>query len=129
MTFAGSTGDQQSRGAVVQALRRRSRQLDAALSDALDSQFTAASLARYSFPGRITEVGVERLCIAAPVEAVPATGPQYTVLRMDAVEDAWARDLEMLYNGRPAPSTGGSAALARQSRSAVRPMPFSTRQE
>src|SRR5215471_18108504 len=29
--------------------------LDVALSDALDSQFTAASLVRYSFPGRITE--------------------------------------------------------------------------
>jgi hypothetical protein len=61
----------------------------------LDSQFTAASLVRYSFPGRITEVGVEGLRIAAPVEGVPTPGPQYTVLRMDAVEDAWARDLEI----------------------------------
>jgi hypothetical protein len=69
--------------------------LDAALSDALDSHLTAASLVRYSFPGRITEVGVEGLRIAAPVEGVPTPGPQYTVLRMDAVEDAWVRDLEI----------------------------------
>ena len=69
--------------------------LDAPLSDALDSQFTAASLVRYSFPGRITEVGVEGLRIEAPFEDVPITGPQYTALRMDAVEDGWARDLDI----------------------------------
>ena len=69
--------------------------LDVPLSDALDSKFTAASLVRYSFPGRITEVGVEGLRIAAPFEDVPVTEPQYTALRMDAVEDGWARDLEI----------------------------------
>jgi hypothetical protein len=65
------------------------------LSDALDSRFTAASLVRYSFPGRITEVGVEGLRIVAPFEDVPITGPQFAALRMDAVEDGWARDLEI----------------------------------
>ena len=69
--------------------------LDVPLSDALDSRFAAASLVRYTFPGRITEVGVEGLRIEAPFEDVPITEPQYTVLRMDAVEDAWARDLEI----------------------------------
>jgi hypothetical protein len=69
--------------------------LDVPLSDALDSQFTAASLIRYSFPGRITEVGLEGLRIEAPFEDVPITGPQYTALRMDAVEDGWARDLDI----------------------------------
>jgi hypothetical protein len=60
--------------------------LDVPLSDALDSKFTAASLVRYSFPGRITEVGVEGLRIAAPFA---------DALHMDAVEDGWARDLEI----------------------------------
>jgi hypothetical protein len=69
--------------------------LDVPLSDALDSHFTAASLVRYSFPERITEVGVEELRIVAPFEDVPITEPQYTVLRMDAVEDGWVRDLEI----------------------------------
>jgi hypothetical protein len=69
--------------------------LDVPLSDSLDSQFTAASLARYSFPGRITEVGVEGLHIVAPFEEAPITEPQYSALRMDAVEDGWARDLEI----------------------------------
>jgi hypothetical protein len=69
--------------------------LDVPLSDALDSRFTAASLVRYSFPGRITEVGVEGLRIVAPFADVPITEPQYTALRMDNVEDGWARDLEI----------------------------------
>ena len=69
--------------------------LDVPLSDALDSQFTAASLVRYSFPGRITEVGVEGLRIVAPFEDLPITQPQYTALCMDAVEDGWVRDLEI----------------------------------
>src|SRR4029077_11185758 len=69
--------------------------LDVRLSAALGSRYTAASPAHYSFPGRITEVGVEGLRIEAPFEDVPITEPQYTALRMDAVEDAWARDLEI----------------------------------
>jgi hypothetical protein len=69
--------------------------LDVPLSDALDSRFAAASLVRYSFPGRITEVGVEGLRISAPFEDIPATQSQYTVVRFDAVEDGWARDLDI----------------------------------
>ena len=69
--------------------------LDVPLSDALDSQFTAASLVRYSYPGRIGEVGVEGLRIVAPFADVPITAPQYTALSIDAVEDAWVRDVEI----------------------------------
>jgi hypothetical protein len=67
--------------------------LDAPLSDALDSQYGAAYLVRYSFPGRISETGVEGLRIVAPIAV--SGEPQYTALRLDAVEDAWARDLEI----------------------------------
>jgi hypothetical protein len=69
--------------------------LDVPLSDALDAKFTAANLVHYSFPGRITEVGVEGLRIVAPFEDIPISGPQFAALRMDAVEDAWARDIEI----------------------------------
>jgi hypothetical protein len=68
--------------------------LDVPLSDALDSRLAPASLVRYSFPGRITEVGVEGLRIAA-VQQPPIDEPQCEALRMDAVEDGWARDLEI----------------------------------
>ena len=80
---------------VVESVEGDRVTLDVPLSDALDSQFTAASLVRYSFPGRITEAGVEGLRITAPFEDVPITGPQYAALLMEAVEDGWARDLDI----------------------------------
>jgi len=80
---------------VVDSVKGDKVWVDVPLSDALDAQFAAASLVRYSFAGRITEVGVEGLRIVAPFEDVPAGQPQYTALRMDAVEDGWARDLEI----------------------------------
>jgi hypothetical protein len=80
---------------VVESVEGDRITLDVPLSDSLDSQFTAASLVRYSFPGRITEVGVEGLQIVAPFEEAPISVPQYSALRMDAVEDGWARDLEI----------------------------------
>jgi hypothetical protein len=69
--------------------------LDVPLSDSLDAKYTAATLAHYSFPGRITEVGVEGLKIIAPFDDVPITGPQFTALHIDAAEDAWARDIDI----------------------------------
>jgi hypothetical protein len=68
--------------------------LDVPLSDALDSRFAVASLVRYSFPGRITEVGVEGLRVTAAFDAPGAQTP-YATVRMDAVEDGWVRDLEI----------------------------------
>jgi hypothetical protein len=70
--------------------------LDVPLSEALDSQFTTASLVGYSFSGRITEAGVEGLRITAAFDDSASAPLQTTaVLRMDAVEDGWARDLEI----------------------------------
>jgi hypothetical protein len=69
--------------------------LDVPLSDALDSKLTAASLVRYSFPGRIAEVGVEGLRIAAASEDTAISGPQHAALEVDGVDDAWVRDLEI----------------------------------
>jgi len=69
--------------------------LDVPLSDALDSKVTAASLVRYKFPGRISEVGVAGLRIVASFEDAAISGPDYAALHLDAVEDAWVRDLEI----------------------------------
>ena len=69
--------------------------LDVPLSDALDAKLTSASLVHYSFSGRIAEVGVEGLRIEAQFEDAPIGEPQYGALRMDAVEDGWARDLDI----------------------------------
>jgi hypothetical protein len=69
--------------------------LDVPLPDPLDAKFTAATIVRYNFPGRLHEIGVESLRITAPFEDIPITGPQFTAFRIDAVEDAWLRDIDI----------------------------------
>jgi hypothetical protein len=70
--------------------------LDAPLSDTLDASFlqpVGASVAKYAFPGRIDRVGLESLRVTAPARDVPITERQYTLLQMNAVRDAWVRDV------------------------------------
>jgi hypothetical protein len=74
---------------VIESIEGDRITLDVPLSDALDSRVISASLVRYSFPGRITEVGVEGLRIVTPFEDSPAA------LHIDAIEDGWIRDLEI----------------------------------
>ncbi len=83
---------------VIQAIDGNQITLDAPLSDSLDSAYfdpPGATIVKYSFPGRISEVGVESLRVEAPSLDVPITSGQFTVLQMDAVIDGWARDIDV----------------------------------
>ena len=83
---------------VVEAVSASEITLDVPLSDSLDAHFlgtTGATVSKYTFPGRIAEVGVECLRVKAPGEDVPISGPQYTLLRMDAAIDSWANDIDV----------------------------------
>ena len=95
--------------------------LDVPVSDALDSQFEAASLVRYSFAGRISEAGVESLRIAAAFGMPADTQPQYAVLRLDAVEDGWARDLEIQETGNGIAIGPGAKRLTLTNVSVIHP--------
>jgi len=80
---------------VVKSVSGERITLDVPLSDSLDSKFTTATLVHYTFPGRVTESGIENLKIVAPFDDVPITEGQFTAFRIDAAEDAWARDIEI----------------------------------
>lgn len=72
--------------------------LDVPLTDSFDSKFLTPpgpTLAHYTFPGRISQVGVESLRLVAPAADVPISGAQYTLLLMDAVIDGWAKDIDV----------------------------------
>ena len=70
--------------------------LDAPLSDSIDSRFApGASVVKYTFAGRIAQAGIESLRVVAPALDVPIAEPQYTFLNMNAVTDAWAKDIEI----------------------------------
>jgi hypothetical protein len=81
---------------VIRSISGNQFTLDVPLSDSIDSQFLnppGATVVPYTFPGRISQAGVENLRIAAPTQDVPITGKQYTALLMDAVIDGWAKDI------------------------------------
>jgi hypothetical protein len=70
--------------------------LDVPLTDSIDAKFLnppGATIVKYTFPGRITQAGVEGLKVIAPGQDAPITQGQYSVLLMDSVMDAWARDI------------------------------------
>jgi hypothetical protein len=72
--------------------------LDAPLPDTLDyskwgSGAPRATVATYTFPGRIEDVGVEAMRLVAPAQTVPINQPTYQVLSMNAVQNGWVSDV------------------------------------
>ncbi len=69
---------------------------DVPLSDSFDAAYLnppGASVAKYTFPGRIEQVGVESLRVTVPAQDKPISEAQYTLLSMNAVMDGWVRDI------------------------------------
>lgn len=70
--------------------------LDVPLSDSFDAAYLnppGTTIATYTFPGRIEQVGVESLRVTVPAQDRPITEAQYTLLSMNAVFDGWVRDI------------------------------------
>jgi hypothetical protein len=70
--------------------------LDVPLTDSFDASLLnppGGSMARYSFPGRISQCGVEHLSITAPAQDVDISMPQFQALNMSAVIDGWVQDV------------------------------------
>ncbi len=70
--------------------------LDVPLPDSYDATYVqpGATVVGYTFPGRISQVGVEHLRVVAPaVTPPPITSPLFTLLQASAVQDGWMRDV------------------------------------
>jgi hypothetical protein len=70
--------------------------VDVPLSDSFDAAYLnppGTTVVKYSFPGRIQQVGLESLRVVVPAQDKPISESQYTLLRMNAVSDAWVRDV------------------------------------
>jgi hypothetical protein len=70
--------------------------LDVPLTDSLDAQFLdppGASVSKYTFAGRIAQVGVEGFTVVAHPQNVDITQPQFSGLSMSAVINAWMQDV------------------------------------
>ncbi len=83
----------------ITAIAGKRLTLDAPLPDSYDAKYLSppgATLSKYVFPGRISEVGVQGLRIVAPPTATPISEPQYQALTFGAVEDSWASDIALV---------------------------------
>ena len=70
--------------------------LDVPLSDSFDATYLnppGGSVVKYTFPGRIEQVGLEAMRVTVPPRDVPIDQSQYTLLRMNAVSDGWVRNV------------------------------------
>ncbi len=81
---------------VITAISGNQITLDVPLADSFDSAFLnppGGSVTKYTFAGRISQVGIEHLkVIGAPVNVI-ITSPQYLGVSMSAVIDSWLEDV------------------------------------
>jgi hypothetical protein len=69
---------------------------DVPLADSFDAAYLnppGTIVAKYTFPGRIEQVGVESLRVTVPAQDKPISEAQYTLLSMNAAIDGWVRDV------------------------------------
>jgi hypothetical protein len=80
---------------VITAIAGNEITVDAPLSDSFDAKHVqpGATLTRYTFNGRISNVGLEHLRVVAPPLSVPITDPIFTFLGVDAAVDGWVQDV------------------------------------
>ena len=83
----------------VTAVDGRRLTLDAPLTTALSADTGGGWLARYEFPGRIRQVGVEHLRLVSAFDASrPADEDHaWTAIAVDKIEDAWVRQVTALH--------------------------------
>jgi len=70
--------------------------LDVPFTDSIDSTYLnppGGKLSKYSWPGRITNVGVEGMRILAPPQGSSLSDPKFQFFSMDMVVDAWVKDM------------------------------------
>jgi hypothetical protein len=70
--------------------------VDAPLTDSLDARYVSppgATVAPYTFAGRISNVGLESMHVVVPQQSVPISQPTWNILDMDAVIDGWVKDV------------------------------------
>jgi hypothetical protein len=69
--------------------------LDAPLTTTLDSQYTSATLAKYQWPGLITQVGIENLRCDSEYSAANPLDEEHSwiAIGMENVQDSWVRQV------------------------------------
>jgi hypothetical protein len=80
---------------IITAIAGNEITVDAPLPDSYDAVHVkpGVTITRYSFSGRISNVGLEHLRVVAPPVTKSIRAPIFTFLGMDAVVDSWVQDV------------------------------------
>ncbi len=84
---------------IIAAIAGNRITVDVPLADSYDARYLnppGTTVAKYTFAGRISEVGLESLRVSAPVRTVPINQPLFGLLKANAVADGWVRDVVAL---------------------------------
>lgn len=95
---------------VITAIRGDEITIDAPLCNSLDQRYGGGTMYKYDFPGRIRQVGVERLRSESDYASEFDEAHAWTFIKFDAVENAWVRFVTTKYYGF------GLVAMGRQSK-------------
>jgi hypothetical protein len=80
---------------IITAIQGNKLTIDVPLSDSYDGKYVnppGVTVTKYTFPGRIEQVGVEGLKVTAPVMTGAISGALFGLFQMTAVKDGWVRD-------------------------------------
>ena len=83
---------------VIRSITGERVTLDMPLTDSLDARYLnppGASLVKWDVTGRISQVGVESLRIAAPPQSVEISERHHQAIRAGGATDIWIKDLEI----------------------------------
>lgn len=78
---------------VITAIHGNQITFDVPLTDSFDSQFVTGSVVGYTFPGRISQVGVEHLRMIAPPLNADISLPQFLGVQMKETINSWMSDV------------------------------------
>ena len=83
----------------VTAIQGDAVTLDAPMTCVLDKKYTAATVSRFSWPGRLSQVGIENLRCESEVNPKLPLDEDHSwiAIGMDAVQDAWVRQLTSVH--------------------------------
>jgi hypothetical protein len=78
---------------VITAINGNRITIDTPLADDFDSTLLQGSIVQYTFPTRVSQIGIEHLQVVAPAVNVVITSPQFTGITMSALIDSWMQDV------------------------------------
>lgn len=73
--------------------------IDAPLTTALDTTYGGGFVSRYNWPGRITQIGIENLCLNSAYDTANPKDEahRWMAITMENVSDAWVRQVTFMH--------------------------------